>query len=87
MQPCGCKKRSINLLTKKQGVILLGGKGKEVGKVMSFYKKIGVAAIDLTEKLEVEDTILIKGHTTNFEQKVDSMQIEHEKVEKAKKGD
>ena len=68
-------------------MILLGGKSKEVGKVMSFYKKIGVAVIDLTGKLEVGDTILIKGHTTNFEQKVDSMQIEHEKVEKVKKGD
>ena len=66
---------------------MLGEKDKEVGKVMSFYKKIGVAAIDLTGSLAVGDTILIKGHTTNFEQKVDSMQIEHEKVEKAKKGD
>ena len=66
---------------------MLGEKDKEVGKVMSFYKKIGVAAIDLTGSLAVGDTILIKGHTNNFEQKADSMQIEHEKVEKAKKGD
>ena len=60
---------------------------KEIGKVMGFYSKINVAAIELNDKLNVGDTILIKGHTTNFEQKIASMQIEHEKVEKAKKGD
>ena len=65
----------------------MGEKNKIVGKVMSFYKKIGVAAVDLTGNLTVGDTILIKGHTTNFEQKVDSMQINNEKVEKVKKND
>ena len=60
---------------------------KEVGKVIGFYANIGVAAIDLTGALAVGDTISIKGHTTNFEQKVDSMQIENKEVEKAKKGD
>ena len=60
---------------------------KEVGKVIGFYANISVAAIDLTGALAVGDTIVIKGHTTNFEQKVDSMQIEHKEVEKAKKGD
>ena len=65
----------------------MGERSKEIGKVMGFYKKIGVAAIDLTENLTVGDTILIEGYTTNFEQKVDSIQIENKKVEKASKGD
>ena len=60
---------------------------KEVGKVIGFYANISIAAIDLTGALAVGDTIVIKGHTTNFEQKVDSMQIENKEVEKAKKGD
>ena len=60
---------------------------KEIGKVMGFYSHISVVAIELTGDLAVGDTIVIKGHTTNLEQPVDSMQIEHDKVEKAKKGD
>ncbi|MBL7051089.1 translation elongation factor-like protein [Candidatus Woesearchaeota archaeon] len=60
---------------------------KEIGKVMGFYSHISVAAIELTGDLAVGDTIVIKGHTTNLEQPIDSMQIEHDKVEKAKKGD
>ncbi len=46
-----------------------------------------MAAIDLTESLAIGDTILIKGYTANFEQKVNSMQIANKKVEKAKKND
>jgi translation elongation factor EF-1alpha len=37
--------------------------------------------------LNVGDNIHIKGGTTDFEQKVESMQIEHENIDKAKKGD
>jgi len=46
-----------------------------------------VGIIELSKELKVGDTIHIKGSTTDFEQKVESMQIEHENVEKAKKGD
>ncbi|MBL7147419.1 MAG: translation elongation factor-like protein [Nanoarchaeota archaeon] len=59
---------------------------KPVGKVFTYYSNIGVAAIDLTGTLKVGDKILIKGATTNFEQKLDSMQIEHKSVKSAKKG-
>jgi putative protease len=59
---------------------------KEVGKVTHYFTKIGVAIVDLTEELKVGDTIHIKGHTSDFTQKVESMQIEHEQVEKAGKG-
>ncbi|MBI4159323.1 translation elongation factor-like protein [Candidatus Woesearchaeota archaeon] len=60
---------------------------KEVGKVFAYYSNIGVAAIKLSGALKVGDTIAIKGHTTDITQRVESIQIEHEKVKEAKKGD
>lgn len=60
---------------------------KEVGSVSSFFSHINVAAIKLSAPLSVGDKIHFKGHTTDFKQKVSSMQIENQKVEKAKKGD
>ena len=60
--------------------------GKKVGKVTHYYTNIGVAVIELSSTLKVGDKIKIKGATSDFEQKVNSMQIEHEKVEEAKKG-
>jgi len=60
---------------------------EEVGKISDYFAKIGVAAIELTGTLSVGDTIHIKGHTTDFTQNVDSMQIEHQNVEKANPGD
>jgi len=59
---------------------------KEVGRVSHFFTKISVAVIELTSTLSVGDRILVKGPTTNFEQTVDSMQIEHENVKAAKAG-
>ena len=60
--------------------------GKEIGKVSHHFGNIGVGVIELSGSLVVGDKIRIKGATTDFKQKVDSMQIEHEKVEEAKKG-
>ncbi|MEK6834813.1 MAG: translation elongation factor-like protein [Nanoarchaeota archaeon] len=59
---------------------------KPIGKVSSYFSNIGVAAIDLTDKLKVGDKIRIKGNTTDFTQTVNSMQIEHKLVNEAKKG-
>jgi putative protease len=58
----------------------------EVGRITHFFTKISVAIVELTDTLVVGDQILIKGPTTNIEQKVESMQIEHENVEKARRG-
>jgi len=58
----------------------------EVGKVTHFYSKINVAVVQLTAPLSVGDSVLIKGDTTNFEQTVDSMQIEHENIQRADAG-
>ena len=60
---------------------------KKIGEIVHFFGKISVAAIKLTGELKVGDTIHIKGHTTDFEQAIDSIQIEHDKVQKAGKGD
>jgi len=61
---------------------------EEVGKVAGYFAQIGVAAIDITKgSLKVGDKIHIKGHTTDFEQTVDSLQVEHQNVSEAKPGD
>ena len=60
---------------------------KLVGTVEHYYSKIGVAVIDLEAGLSVGDKISIEGETTNIQQTVDSMQVEHEPVENAKAGD
>lgn len=59
----------------------------QVGKVTHYYTKIGVAVIEITDgSIKVGDEIHIKGHTSDFKQKVSSMQIEHENVEMAEPG-
>jgi putative protease len=58
----------------------------EVGRVTHFFSKISVAVIELTAPLAVGDRIAIKGPTTDFEQVVESMQIEHQNVQRAEAG-
>ena len=60
---------------------------QEIGRVSHYFNKIDVAALELTGELAVGDTIHIKGHTSDFTEVVDSMQIEHDSVEKAGPGD
>jgi len=59
----------------------------EIGEVMTYYANIGVAAVELTGSIKVEDTIIFRGFTTDMDHKIDSMQIEHESVQEAKAGD
>lgn len=51
-----------------------------VGKVTHYFNRIGVAVIELTDELRVGDRICILGRTTEFEQHVGSMEINHQKV-------
>jgi translation elongation factor EF-1alpha len=60
---------------------------EKVGEVTHYFTKIGVAVIDVTAPIKVGDRIAVKGMTTNFEQTVDSMQIEGKNIEEAKRGD
>lgn len=58
----------------------------EIGRITHFFTKISVAVIELIAPLAVGDTIMIKGPTTDFEQVVESMQIEHNNVQRAEAG-
>jgi len=59
----------------------------EVGRVMQFFAKPSVAAIEITAgTIAVGDTIRIKGATTDFEQKIESMEIERNPVPSATTG-
>lgn len=59
---------------------------KLIGKVSHYYSKIGVAVVDLKDNLEKGDKISIEGSSTNLQQTVDSMQVEHEHVSTASRG-
>ena len=59
---------------------------KLIGKVAHYFTKIGVGVIELSDELKVGDRISIEGMTTNLQQTVDSMQIEHENVKSAGPG-
>jgi putative protease len=59
---------------------------KEIGKVSDFFAKPVVAAVELTAGLKVGDRVHFKGHTTDIEMTVDSMQIDNKNVTEAKKG-
>lgn len=61
--------------------------GKIVGRVEHFFGHISVAAVSVKAPFKVGDTIRVKGHTTDFTQPVESLQIEHQSVDKVKKGD
>lgn len=58
----------------------------KIGKISHFFEKISVAVVELEKPLSKGDSISIEGTTTNFQQKVDSMQIDMKPVLKADKG-
>jgi translation elongation factor EF-1alpha len=59
-----------------------------IGKVVKFFSKPGVAAVEITSVgLAIGDSIRIKGHTTDFQDLVSSMQIDKDAVSKASPGD
>ena len=58
----------------------------QVGHITHFFPKISVAIVELTAPLAVGDRILVKGTATDFEQVVDSMQIEHQNITRAEPG-
>lgn len=59
----------------------------KIGKITHYFSKVQVAAIELTDgDLAVGDTVRIKGHTSDFTQRIDSMQIDRVDVPSARKG-
>ena len=62
--------------------------GKLIGRITHYYANIDVAVISLTSPLKIKEKIrVIGGQETDFEQKIDSMQVEHKEVKIGKKGD
>ncbi len=62
-------------------------KGKLVGKIVHYFDKIGVGVIKAEAVIKVGDAIVVSGHGAEFEQAVDSMQVDHKPVRKIKKGE
>ena len=60
--------------------------GKKIGEVTHYFNHIDVAVIKLEDNIQIGDKIKIKGATTDFDQEIESMQIEHEDVESAEEG-
>jgi translation elongation factor EF-Tu-like GTPase len=58
----------------------------EIGRITHFFSKINVAVIELKAPLKVGDTIVVKGPTTDFQQVVESMQIENKNVQTGEAG-
>jgi len=57
-----------------------------IGKVIHYFDRISVAVLELTEMIRVGDTIHFHGHSTDFKQAVDSLQLDHQNVTEAKPG-
>jgi len=60
---------------------------KPIGEITHYFSNLEVGIIKLRSPLKVGENIKIAGSTTNFEQEVESIQVEHKQVDKAKKGD
>jgi translation elongation factor EF-1alpha len=60
---------------------------QEIGRVSHFYSKIGVAIIELDGYLTIGDRIAVVGSTSDLEQDVKSMQVEHQSIAVAGPGD
>lgn len=58
----------------------------KIGTITHYYGHIGVGVVKLAEDMSVGDQIKIKGNKTDFTQTVSSMQLDHQAVEKVKKG-
>lgn len=64
----------------------MAGQTKKVGTVTHYYDKLGVGIVKLARSLKVGDTVRFSGHSTNFEQLVSEMQLQHKGITAGKKG-
>ena len=60
---------------------------KPIGKIIHYYDKISVAIVELTDKMKIGDKIKIEGGKNEFDQTVDSMEIDRKPVSSAVPGD
>src|SRR5881628_644907 len=83
-RPCGAVATYLSRPTHASAMPL---ERKKVGEVFHFYTKIGVAAIRVTDDgIAIGDTVQIQGPSTNLEQPVEALQIEHAVVSRAGPG-
>ena len=82
------KKKLLKKTAKKPAAAKKVKKVKEdiIGKVTHYFPHVRAAVIKLKAPLAVGDTIRIKGHTTDFTQKINSLQIDRTPINEAKKG-
>jgi len=72
---------------KKASSIPSGASLEEAGVITHFFPKVDAAVVKLTKgAISVGDTIVIKGHTSDFKEKVQSIQLDHVPIQDAEKG-
>jgi putative protease len=81
------KKKMSKKRTRAIAKAVSSAKEKLIGKVIHFYDRIGVAIVDLKSPLKIGETVMLKKGDLELTQRIDSMQIEHQPVMQAKKGD
>ncbi len=59
---------------------------KPIGEITHYFSKIGVAVAKFNQPVKIGEKIKIKGATTEFEQEIESMQVNHQDIKQAKKG-
>ena len=72
---------------RKISSVPIGASLEEVGVITHYFPKVRAAVVKLTKgKLSVGDNIVIKGHTSDFKEKVESVQLDHVSIQNAEKG-
>lgn len=61
--------------------------GDTIGQITHYFGHLSVAAVQLEAPIEIGQRVHIKGHTTDLVQTVDSMEVDHQRVERAAPGD
>jgi len=80
------KKPAVKAKKKKVASIPAGASLEEVGLVTHYFSKVDAAVVKLTKSgLSIGDKIVIKGHTSDFKEKVNSIQLDHEPIQNAEK--
>jgi hypothetical protein len=86
-KPAAKAKKKAAAPKKKTTSIPKGASLEEVGIITHFFPKVDAAVLKLTKStLSVGDSILIKGHTSDFKEKVASIQLDHAPIQDAEKG-
>jgi putative protease len=81
-----CLRKTIQVNDRSSLGAQLESQYEKVGRIAHFYTKPSVAVVELSSTLNKGDKIVIKGSTTDIEQTVDSIEIEHKQIPSAQAG-